>query len=402
MSSVSNRNIVLGVSGGIAAYKAVDLVRRLQDRGAAVRVVMTTAATEFVTPLTFQAISAHRVHTDVFALNDAAAMDHITLARWADAIVIAPASANTLARLAYGLADDLLGTLVLAAQVPILVAPAMNKQMWMHPSTQENCARLRSRGVLFAGPAEGIQACGDIGAGRMVEPQQIAEDIERIWGQGGLARRKVVITAGPTREPLDPVRYLSNYSSGKMGYAVAAAAAVQGAAVTLISGPVAVSAPRGVRVVPVQTAEQMATAVAEHIVGTDIFIAAAAVADYRPIVRAEQKIKKSSDRVTLELVRAPDILASVSSIEHAPFTVGFAAETQDMKENAQKKRIAKALDMVCVNDVARTDIGFNADDNELLVLWEGGEQCIKKAPKDIVAKELINLIVEQYEAKRST
>ena len=402
MSAVSSRNIVLGVSGGIAAYKVVDLIRRLQDRGAAVRVVMTAAAMEFVTPLTFQAISGHRVHTDVFAQDDAAAMDHITLARWADAVVIAPASANTIARLAYGLADDLLGTFILAAQVPVLIAPAMNKQMWLHPSTQENCARLHSRGVLFTGPADGIQACGDIGAGRMVEPQQILEDIERIWNQGALAQRKVVITAGPTREPLDPVRYLSNYSSGKMGYAVAAAASVQGAAVTLISGPVALSAPRGVHVELVQTAEQMAAAVTEHIVGADIFIAAAAVADYRPIARSEQKIKKSASRLTLELERTPDILASVSSSEHAPFMVGFAAETQDIKENAQKKRMAKALDMICANDVARTDIGFNADDNELLVLWPGGEQRISKAAKDIVAKELINLIVEQYEAKRST
>lgn len=402
MSAVSSRNIVLGVSGGIAVYKVVDLVRRLQDRGAVVRVVMTAAATEFVTPLTFQAVSGYRVHTDVFARDDAAAMDHITLARWADAIVVAPASANTLARLAFGLADDLLGTLVLAAQVPILVAPAMNKQMWFHASTQENCARLRSRGVLFTGPADGVQACGDTGAGRMVEPQQILDDIERLWVKGDLAQRKVVITAGPTREPLDPVRYLSNYSSGKMGYAVAAAAAVQGAAVILISGPVAMSAPRGVRVEPVQTAEQMAAAVAEHIVGTDIFIAAAAVADYRPIVRSAQKIKKSDNRMTLELERTPDILASVSSNNRATFIVGFAAETQDIQENAQKKRTAKALDMICVNDVARTDIGFNADDNELLVLWSGGERRISKASKDIVAKELIKLIVEQYEAKRST
>lgn len=399
MDILTSKNIVVGVSGGIAAYKVVELVRRLQEAGANVRVLMTAAATEFVTALTFQSISGHHVYTDLFARDDPAAMDHITLARWADAIVIAPASANTLARLAYGLADDLLGTLVLAASVPVMVAPAMNRQMWHHPSTQENCVRLRQRGVLFSGPAEGSQACGDVGVGRMVEPPQIMADLRTLWAHGSLAQRKIVITAGPTQEPLDPVRYLTNRSSGKMGYALASAAASQGAVVTLISGPVALAPPSGLRLVRVQTAEDMAAAIAEHIPGTDIFIAAAAVADYRAVHIAAGKIKKSTDRLTLELEPTPDIVAAVAAKKQARFVVGFAAETDNIQENAKKKLASKALDLICANDVCRTDVGFSTDDNELLVLWPGGQRRIAKAHKQIVAKELIQLIVERYEAK---
>lgn len=401
MDILTGKNIVVGVSGGIAAYKVVDLVRRLQDLGANVRVVMTASATEFVTALTFQSISGQRVHTDLFARDDPAAMDHIMLARWADAIVIAPASANTLARLAYGLADDLLGTLVLAASVPVMVAPAMNRQMWHHPSTQENCARLHQRGVLFSGPAEGSQACGDVGVGRMVEPAQIMADLRAIWSRGLLAQRNVVVTAGPTQESLDPVRYLTNRSSGKMGYALASAAAAQGATVTLISGPVALAPPSGINLIRVQTAADMAAAVTGHIAGVDIFIAAAAVADYRAVHIAEGKMKKTNGRITLELEPNPDIVAMVAANKQARFIVGFAAETDALDEHAKQKLTRKSLDLICANDVSRTDVGFHADDNELLVMWAGGQRLIAKAPKQIVAKELIQLITERYEAKNT-
>ncbi|WP_421622038.1 bifunctional phosphopantothenoylcysteine decarboxylase/phosphopantothenate--cysteine ligase CoaBC [Alkalilimnicola ehrlichii] len=400
MSTSAIQRIVVGMTGGIAAYKTPDLVRRLRERGLEVRVVMTEGAQGFVTPLTLQAVSGHRVATELLDAEAEAAMGHIELARWADQIVVAPASANFLARLAYGFADDLLTTLCLATEVPIAVAPAMNQVMWRAPATRANCERLTARGVRLLGPGEGDQACGETGAGRMLEPLEL---VEALLGDGAapvpgaLSGRTVLITSGPTREALDPVRYLTNHSSGKMGHALAAAARDAGARVLLISGPTELPAPDGVETVAVESARDMHRAVMDRVAGADIFIAAAAVADYRPEQSAGSKIKKTGSETALRLVPNPDILREVAALEqHRPFTVGFAAETDALEAHARGKLDRKGLDMIAANWVG-ADRGFHTDDNALEVYWPGGGHIsLARADKPALARQLINLITERY------
>ena len=369
----SPRRILLGVTGGIAAYKAAELVRRLRERGAEVQVVMTDAACRFVTPLTFQALSGRPVRTTLWDEAAEAAMGHIELARWADLVLVAPASADFLARLAGGRADDLLTTLCLATAAPVWVAPAMNRLMWANPATQANAATLGARNVRLLGPASGEQACGETGPGRMLEAEELARAVFAAELAGPLAGLKVVISAGPTREPLDPVRFISNRSSGKMGFAVAAAARDAGADVTLVSGPVSLATPDGVRRVDVETAEQMYEAVHTAIAGADVYIGAAAVADYTPARCAKDKIKKTSDCFELSLQKAPDILASVAALERRPFTIGFAAETTDVEKHARDKLARKHLDLIAANEVG-AERAFDREDNALLVLWPGGRR----------------------------
>jgi phosphopantothenoylcysteine decarboxylase/phosphopantothenate--cysteine ligase len=394
--------VVLGVTGGIAAYKSAELTRRLKDRGAEVQVVMTAGAQQFVTPLTFQALSGRPVRTDLWDAAAEAAMGHIELARWPQRIVIAPATADFIARIAHGLANDLLSTLCLATDVPIVVVPAMNRLMWANAATQANVATLRQRGLTILGPADGSQACGETGAGRMVEPQEIVEAVfaaPRVATAGLLRGRKVVVTAGPTRERIDPVRFITNRSSGKMGYAVAEAARDAGASVVIVSGPVNVPTPPGVTRVDVETAEQMMNAVQAEISDTDIFIAAAAVSDYRMREVAAHKIKKTSDELTLQLARTPDILATVAAGSPRPFVVGFAAETQDVERNALKKLEGKKLDMIAANQVGE-GLAFDCDDNALTLYWQGGKHELERAPKCRLAAALIEVIAERYAGSR--
>ncbi|HMN44277.1 MAG TPA: bifunctional phosphopantothenoylcysteine decarboxylase/phosphopantothenate--cysteine ligase CoaBC [Povalibacter sp.] len=396
------RKILLGVTGGIAAYKSPDLVRRLIDRGAEVQVVMTRGAQEFVTPLTFQAVSGRPVRTDLWDEAAEGAMGHIELARWADDIVIAPATADVLAKLAHGFAEDLLTTLCLASTASITVAPAMNRQMWANPATQANVKLLQSRGVRVLGPASGEQACGEVGAGRMLEPVQIAEEIfAALPVDGGLKGLKVVITAGPTREAIDPVRFISNRSSGKMGFAVAEAARQAGAKVVLVSGPVQIAAPPGVEKIPVETADQMLAAVQSQVKDADIFIAAAAVSDYRCSEVACQKIKKTSDNMTLALSRAPDVLATIGRSESPPFLVGFAAETENVEANALTKLNSKNLDMIAANKVGE-GLAFDKDDNALTVYWRGGKQELSLTSKAALARQLVAVIAERYRSRVTT
>lgn len=395
---LDNRHVLLGVTGGIAAYKSADLIRRLQDLGATVQVVMTKAAQEFITPLTLQALSGHPVHTDLLDPAAEAAMGHIELARWADLVLIAPASADFIARLAHGHADDLLTTLCLATPAPIALAPAMNQGMWRDIATQANLAQLRERQFHIFGPAEGSQACGDIGPGRMLEPIELAQRAAAVFSTGLLAGLRVLITAGPTREAIDPVRYISNHSSGKMGFALAEAAAAAGAITTLIAGPVNLVAPARVTRIDVESAQQMFDAVMDRVDACDVFIAAAAVADYRPQTVAPQKIKKqsggdiASENMTLELVRNPDIVATVAAHSPRPFTVGFAAETQAVQAYARDKLERKNLDMIVANDVAAAGIGFNSDNNAVAVLWRSGETHFSERTKALLAHDLIGLI----------
>lgn len=402
MNVLLYKRVLLGVSGGIAAYKSAEIVRRLCERGAQVRCVMTAAAREFLGPLTLQALSGNPVHTDLLDPAAEAAMGHIELARWADAVLVAPASADILARLAHGLADDLLATLCLATAAPLVVAPAMNRQMWLAAATQDNVRTLTRRGVVLLGPAEGEQACGEVGPGRMLAPQALVDGLARVFDTGLLAGHKVLVTAGPTREAVDPVRYLTNASSGKMGYAVARACAEAGAAVTLVSGPVALKAPDTVRRIDVVSAEEMRQAVAGALPGTDIFIAAAAVADYRCETQAAQKIKKSAAALTLKLTPTVDILAEVAGRPDAPFTVGFAAETEVLAEHARAKLAGKSLDMIAANRVDLPGIGFESEENALHVLWAGGEMELARSPKDRLARQLVNLIAERYREKHRT
>lgn len=390
-------NIVLGVSGGIAAYKSVDLVRRLRERGCEVQVVMTKGAQAFVTPLTFQAVSGRQVRTDLLDTNAEAAMGHIELARWADRIVVAPASANFIARLTHGLADDLLSTVCLASAAPISIAPAMNQQMWRANVVQENVATLQSRGVDIYGPARGEQACGDVGPGRMLEALELAEMICDQRPDGVLTGLRVLITAGPTREALDPVRFLTNRSSGKMGFALAAACQAAGAQVELVAGPVRQPTPIGVRRINVETAEQMHKAVEDAARKADIFIATAAVADYRPRKIADDKIKKGAVLDQLELEKTPDILASVSLAHQGLFTVGFAAETSQLEKHARDKLKRKHLDMICANQVGE-GLGFDADDNELNVFWPGGQSTLPRQSKRSLAAALVDLIATRFAA----
>ena len=395
--------ILLGVTGGIAAYKSADLVRRLRERGAEVQVVMTAAATEFVTPLTFQALSGRPVRTSLWDAAAEASMGHIELARWADRVLVAPATADFIARLAHGIADDLLATLCLATESPIAIAPAMNRVMWTHAATQANVATLASRGISVFGPGEGGQACGETGAGRMLEPAELADLLlarsptPAARSVGALAGRKVVVTAGPTRERIDPVRFITNRSSGKMGYAVAAAARDAGAEVVIVSGPVNLPAPDGVRRVCVETAEQMLAAVNEELAGTDVFIAAAAVSDYRPLQVSAEKIKKTSDSLLLALSRTPDILATVAAGDPRPFVVGFAAETQNVERNALAKLEGKRLDMIAANQVG-DGLAFDCDDNALTVYWPDGKLELPRAGKAELAARLIEVIAERHAA----
>jgi phosphopantothenoylcysteine decarboxylase/phosphopantothenate--cysteine ligase len=396
MSAPAPLKVLLGVTGGIAAYKSAELVRRLREQGAEVQVVMTEGAQHFVGVATFQALSGRPVRSNLWDPAAEAAMGHIELARWADRIVVAPASADFLARLAHGLANDLLTTLCLATDAPISVAPAMNRLMWSNPATQANVATLRSRGVTIIGPAEGEQACGETGLGRMVEPADILAALTvREASPGPLAGRKVVVTAGPTRERIDPVRFITNRSSGKMGYAVAEALREAGADVVIVSGPVSVATPAGVRRVDVETAEQMMDAVRAELPGTDIFIAAAAVSDYRPVQAAAEKIKKTSDSLMIALSRTTDILATVAAGTQRPFVVGFAAETQNVERNALAKLEGKFLDMIAANQVGDR-LAFDCDDNALTVYWPGGKRELARASKRDVARGLVALIVERF------
>ncbi len=387
--------ILLGVTGGIAAYKSPDLVRRLIERGAEVQVVMTAAAQKFITPTSFQAVSGRPTRLDLWDSAAEAAMGHIELARWAQMVLIAPASADFIARLAGGRADDLLATLCLATEAPIVIAPAMNRIMWANKATQANVELLAARGVRILGPASGNQACGEVGAGRMWEPVQLAESVLAPPVNAGLlAGLNVLITAGPTRERLDPVRYLTNRSSGKMGFAVAAAAREAGAHVTLVSGPVQLQTPTGVTRINVESARDMYAAVHRHVAEADVFIAAAAVADFQPATVAKQKIKKQGVSVKLDLEPAPDIVKSVAEMAKRPFVVGFAAETNDVEENARSKLKRKKLDMIAANHVG-DGIAFDCDDNALTVLWPGGRIEIARGPKIDVARSLIALIAER-------
>lgn len=399
MSASANKRVILAVTGGIAAYKSPDVVRRLRERGFEVRVVMTRAACEFVTPLTFQAVSGNPVYTALLDENAEAAMGHIELARWADTVLIAPATADCLAKLAHGIADDLLSTLCLATTAPLMAAPAMNQQMWEAPATRANVALLRERGVEFLGPGEGSQACGEVGPGRMLEPVDIANRVASRYNQDRLGGLSVMVTAGATREALDPVRFITNYSSGKMGYAVAAAAAEASAQVTLVSGPTALDGPFGVERVFVNSAREMFDAVMGRVRDNDIFVAAAAVSDYAPEKYADQKIKKDEDTMTLALVRTPDILAEVAALDDGPFTVGFAAETHDVETYARAKLSNKALDMIAANRVGVPGTGFGSDDNALSVYWAGGAEELEFAPKTQLARQLIRIVAERYREK---
>ncbi|MFK8047320.1 MAG: bifunctional phosphopantothenoylcysteine decarboxylase/phosphopantothenate--cysteine ligase CoaBC [Halioglobus sp.] len=395
MAHLFNRNVLLGVSGGIAAYKSAELVRQLQEHGANVRVVMTRGAQEFITPLTLQALSGNPVHTELLDAEAEMGMGHIELARWADLLLIAPATADLIARLAAGRADDLLTTVALATAAPKLLAPAMNQQMWKDPATSNNVSILESRDFLMVGPAEGEQACGDIGPGRMEQPTAIANRACALFDSRELEGLRIVITAGPTREALDPVRYISNHSSGKMGFALAQAAIDAGAQTTLVCGPVALSTPEHVTRYDVQSAREMLDQCTDLLPQCDIFIACAAVADYRPVNIEQQKIKKGSEERSLELVRNPDIVASVAASEPKPFTVGFAAETIDVVPYARGKLERKNLDMIVANDVSSTETGFNSDENEVIVIWPDGEETLKRSSKSIIAREILALIAVQ-------
>ena len=394
-------NIVLGITGGIAAYKAPDLVRRLRERGAEVQIVMTNSAEEFVTSTALQAVSGRPIRSNLWDKEAEAAMSHIELARWADVVLIAPATAEVMARIVSGGAPDLLTTVCLATEAPIALAPAMNHVMWSNPATQSNREVLEKRGIHIIGPGIGSQACGEEGAGRMLEPDLIAATVFNLTGgkgQGLLEGRKVVITAGPTREPIDPVRYITNRSSGKMGYAIASAAAAQGADVVLVSGPVSLGEPPGMEVIYVESAEEMYSATHAAIEDADIFVAAAAVADYRPLTVVDQKIKKKDETMSLELTRCPDILASVAALDEAPFTVGFAAETENVVEYARGKLTKKNLDMIIANRVG-CDCGFDRDDNSAIALWNGGEQEFPTSSKVELARNLIELAAEHFYAE---
>jgi len=391
----------LGVCGGIAAYKAAELVRLLGKQDCQVRVVMTASAQQFVTPLTFQALSGHAVHTELFDVDQEQAMGHIHLARWADCVLIAPASANMLAKIANGLADDLLSTLSLAADCPVFVAPAMNQAMWHKPVTQQNLQRLRQQGVEIIGPASGEQACGELGLGRMMEPELICERIVGNKGPQFLKGCKLMITAGPTREPLDPVRYMTNRSSGKMGYSIAAAAIEMGAEVVLVSGPVNLSPPAQAQLVQVETAQQMYDAVLSQINGCDIYVGAAAVADYRPSNIQDYKLKKQHGQTMLALVENPDIIATVAGLPNKPFVVGFAAETHDLENYANQKLQYKNLDMVAANWVGQSEGGFDSSRNALEVYWQGGHMHLAMTEKSLLARQLLSLITERWHEKNS-
>ena len=394
MKSLANKNILLGVTGGIAAYKSAEIVRHLKKSGASVRVVMTRSAEEFITPLTLQALSGNRVSTELLDAEAEAAMGHIELAKWADGILIAPATANTIARLSSGRGDDLLSTVTLAFDGPISVAPAMNQAMWRDERTQENLKKLIDQDFGICGPGSGEQACGDVGLGRMLEPIDILDMFSLSFNQGTLSGKKILITAGPTQEPIDPVRFITNRSSGKMGYSLVEAALESGANVTLISGPVNIEPPSNCNFVSIKTAEEMYDAVMHHISGMDVYIGTAAVSDYSPAKASDSKIKKdgSSSPMVLELKENQDILKSVSELEQRPYVVGFAAETNDLIKNAEKKLSNKNLDLIIANDVSNKDIGFDSDDNEVTLITEKEKYLIERQNKRKVSKKIIDFI----------
>ena len=395
--SLANKNILLGITGGIAAYKSAELTRELVQAGSNVRVIMTAAAKEFVTPLTFQALSGQQVVSDEFSSPESEnGMDHIELARWADVILIAPASANSIAKLAHGEADNLVGTVCLASKSPLAIAPAMNQVMWANPATQDNCELLKKRGVLIFGPAAGAQACGDVGEGRMFEPHQLMLSLSNLFNTGELTGLNVLVTAGPTQEHIDPVRYISNKSSGKMGFAIAEAARDAGAKVTLISGPVNIPLPDDLSCSHITTAQEMHDSVMQEISNQQIFISCAAVSDYRPVSKQVEKIKKLHEDLSLPLVRNPDIVAQVTKLKDKPFVVGFAAETHELKKYALQKLNAKRLDLIAGNDVVDSHIGFDSDENALEIFWEGGHCSLERDKKSKIARRLISLIAERY------
>jgi phosphopantothenoylcysteine decarboxylase/phosphopantothenate--cysteine ligase len=398
-SLLTGKHILLGMTGSIAAYKSPELVRRLREAGAIVRVAMTENAKRFITPLTMQAVSHHAVHEELFDLQAEAAMGHIELARWADAIVIAPASADCLARLAHGHANDLLTTVCLASRAVVAVAPAMNQGMWQHQSTQANVSLLRQNGFHIFGPDTGNQACGDVGFGRMLEPLSLLDDITALFSNHILSGTRILLTAGPTQEPFDPVRYLTNHSSGKMGYALAEAAIEAGAVVKLISGPVHLSTPEGVTKISVTTAQEMHTAVMNHVADSDIFIAVAAVSDYRAATVAPQKIQKSQTSLNITLERNPDIIFDVSQLKNKPYIVGFAAETENIIEHAKAKRERKQMDLIIANQVGN-GMGMKTDDNTVTII---GDQLLLSLPsmsKQTLARELINKIADSYHKQK--
>ena len=399
MNSLGSKHILLIVAGGIAAYKVPDVVRRLREAGAEVRVVLTAGGAEFITPLTLQVVSGQDVRSDLFDAGAEAAMGHIELARWADLVLIAPASADFLARARAGLAGDLAGAVLLATTAPVLAAPSMNQQMWSHAATRENLALLEQRGWCVVGPEAGSQACGETGPGRLAETTAIIAASAAVFSSGSLSDRRVLVTAGPTCEPIDPVRFISNRSSGKMGYAIASAARDAGARVTLVSGPTVLAQPLGVGYVGVNTAAEMLAAVMGNIHGIDVFIATAAVADYRPAEVVRHKTKRNGGGMTLELMPNDDILKSVAALDPGPFTVGFAAETDDVAANARKKLVDKAINMIAANAVGTHGTGFDADENELLVLWPEGEKCLARASKTHIARELVELISARISAR---
>jgi phosphopantothenoylcysteine decarboxylase/phosphopantothenate--cysteine ligase len=396
---MNDKRVLLGVTGGIAAYKSAELLRLLRRAGVEVQVVMTRAATEFITPMTLQALAGRAVRQQLFDPANEAAMGHIELARWADLVLVAPASADFMARLAAGMADDLLTTLSLATEAPLALAPAMNQAMWRNAATLDNVARLARRGIRLWGPATGDQACGERGAGRMLEPAQLLDQVQRLLAGDLFPEVQILITAGPTREAIDPVRYLSNRSSGKMGYALARSFAAQGAAVTLVSGPVSLQEPPGIHCVQVETALEMRAAVMQRVAACDIFVACAAVADYRSVVVADRKIKKQAQNLEIELTRNPDILAEVAALENPPFTLGFAAETERPAEQAEQKRIAKGVDVIAANLVAAAEGGFERDENALTLLWEGGRKQLSMMEKGVLADELVVQMAKIYAKK---
>jgi phosphopantothenoylcysteine decarboxylase/phosphopantothenate--cysteine ligase len=397
MTDLQGQHVVLGVTGGIAAYKSPDLVRRLREQGAEVTVIMTASAERLVSPTVFQAVSGEPVRGDLWDEKAESAMGHIELARWADLILIAPATANLMAQLAGGSAENLLTTVCLASDAPVVLAPAMNQAMWRNASTQANRKKLEDRNVRFIGPEEGEQACGDEGPGRMTEPVDIVARLGMGKVAGILRGLQVMVTAGPTREAIDPVRFVSNKSSGKMGFAIARAAADAGALVTLIAGPVSLTTPKGVERVDVESATDMYDTAMDRISGTDIYIGAAAISDYRPVQVVAKKIKKTADTFLLEMVKSPDLLAAVAALDNGPFTVGFAAETDELEKHALAKLEAKRLDMIVANLVG-DGVGFDRDDNSAVIMWEGSRQAVPNMAKTELARQLVAMIGSRYRA----
>ena len=393
MLNFSNTNVLLCVTGGIAAYKSAEIIRLFKKDGADVRVVMTESAKEFITPLTLQAVSGNEIHDSLLDVKAESAMGHIELAKWADIILIAPCTAESLAKITHGRADDLMGSVILASNATSYIAPAMNTTMWLDKSTQENFQTLVSRGMNFIGPDEGEQACGDVGPGRLVEPEKIIELIKTDLHKGPLSRKTITITAGPTREQIDPVRYISNNSSGKMGYALAEAAKLQGANVNLVSGPVSLRASKGINLFKISSAAEMLRRVSECMESSDIFISCAAVADFKPANYSDKKIKKEdSENLEINLEKNHDILSEVSKGHNAAYIVGFAAETSNVNDNAIKKLKSKNLDMIISNDVSDKAIGFDSDDNEVHVITENETIFLKKDKKIKIAREILNII----------